>query len=73
MRYVLARVEENQEAKAYRFYITDALMVISQNTGRIIGGSELTKSFRSILEGSTKDERSSEEIINDITTRLRAL
>jgi hypothetical protein len=70
----MAKLEENREAQTYRFYVSEALRVLTENTGRNLGGTEINKRLSDILKGSKKTEtRTGEEIIKDISTRLRNL
>lgn len=62
MRYVEARVEENYRETAYRIYISRSLQLIPQN-------KYLKKDFYEYLNPQVVDNRSAEEIVDDIMQR----
>lgn len=64
MRYAIARYNEKQTRLTCAIYVADAL----RESGR---GYYLTKRLSDVLFGS-KEERTAEEIIDDITSRLEA-
>ena len=60
MRYVLARIEQNNRDEAYRFYVTDAL--------KALGGFD--KRYADIIEFKPPEKRTPDEIINNIRSKL---
>ena len=62
--HVIAAVKEDAEERRYRAYITDALMIITENTARYAGGKHLTKRWYAKYE--PKDERTPDEIAIDV-------
>lgn len=52
------------EERRYKAYLTDALMILTENTARYVGGKQLTK--RWVVEFLPKDNRTAEEIAADI-------
>lgn len=73
MRYVMARYRESQRELAYRFYVTDALRSISQNTANFGGGLYIQARFADIIQPKPEDDRTSEEVIEHIRGKLREL
>lgn len=73
MRYVMARYRETQRELAYRFYVTDALRSISQNTANFSGGLYPQARFADIVQPKPVDDRTSEEVISRIRRKLREL
>ena len=69
MRYVSAKLREHQEGMAYRFYISDALMMTSKTLAKQYGGSYPDKRFADIYTMKPADSRDASEIINDVLTR----
>lgn len=69
MGYCLARYEQEQERKAYRIYVTDALRVIGENTARYAGGGYIAERFADVLDRKPPDRRSLEEITAEIVAR----
>lgn len=64
------RIKEQSENELYRLYVTESLRIISENTAKIRGGGEyMTKSFDEIINPKPTDNRTAEEIINDITKK----
>lgn len=57
---------------AYRFYVTDALRLITENTAKQ-GGGYLTQKFRDIIRPVPEDTRTPEDVISHIKESLRRL
>lgn len=70
MRYVLAQYRREQEDKAYRIYVTDALRLISENTASSVGGKYITARFSDVIAPpKEEDNRTCEEITAEIIAR----
>ena len=70
MRYVLAQYKREQEDKAYRIYVTDALRLISENTASSVGGKYITARFADVIAPpKEEDNRTCEEITAEIIAR----
>ena len=70
MRYVLAQYRREQEDKAYRIYVTDALRLISENTASSVGGKYITARFADVIaQPKEEDNRTCEEITAEIIAR----
>ena len=69
VRYATAKANAEARLAAYRIYVTDALMYISENTAKSSGGQYLTKRYAEIIGEVKKDTRTGEEIATDIITR----
>ncbi len=70
MRYVLAQYRREQEDKAYRIYVTDALRLISENTASSVGGKFITARFADVIAPpKEEDNRTCEEITAEIIAR----
>ena len=70
MRYVLAQYRREQEDKAYRIYVTDALRLISENTASAVGGKYITARFADVIAPpKEEDNRTCEEITAEIIAR----
>ncbi len=58
--------------RAYRAYLAENLRVIGENTGKLAGGSYFESSWQEPEDAAWKeDARAPEEIITDITAKLR--
>ena len=63
MRYVLAKLKEENQAEAYRHYIADAL--------KIIGG--LNMRYADIIKPAPVETRSADEIKSDLMAKLNKM
>lgn len=59
MRYVEARVEENNRDEAYRIFVTKSLQLIPQNR-------YITKDFKDVLNPEKTDDRTADQIVIDV-------
>lgn len=65
----MSRYTEYQRVVACRIYVTDALKVIAENTSNFAGGSTLTVRYADILNGKGADNRTAQEIADDVIKR----
>lgn len=65
--YCVSRYNHKQEEKQYRIYLTDALMVIANNTARAFGGSTVTMRYSDIIK--PQDTRTGDDIAVDVMQR----
>lgn len=70
MRYVGSKIAQRQEETAYRIYITDALLVIGENTKRFAGGSSMKVRYADILYPKPEETRTAEEIKQHFISKL---
>ena len=79
MRYVSSRIEKKINDDIYRFYITNALKILTSNTARFAGGTELSKTYREIItddysktnsDSEEKQEQQAQDIINSMKSKL---
>lgn len=79
MRYVSSRIEKKINDDIYRFYITNALKILTSNTARFAGGTELAKTYREIItadysgakeDNAEEQERQAQDIINSMKSKL---
>lgn len=59
LRYVIARLDEENREMAYRIYVTQSLQNVPQN-------KYITKSYYDMIYPKPEDNRSAEEIADDI-------
>ena len=69
MRYAIARYQSQQRDLAYRFYVSECLRIISENTAKMGGGSYITAKLADIINPKPVDNRTGEEIAADIIRR----
>ena len=58
---------------AYRFFVTDELFYINNNLVNISGGSKLQSRFYEFLHPPKEETRTSQEIIDNIKSKLKKL
>lgn len=57
MRYAVARYSQKQRDNAYRYYVSDCLRMIAENTAKMSQGVYIERSLREILDGGAGAER----------------
>lgn len=69
--FVLSEYIADTQDDFYKAYVTDALQVLTKNTGRAVGeGLSLTKRWYDVVTGAAKvDKRTGSEIAADIVKR----
>ena len=65
----MSRYKREQEEKAYRVYVTDALRLTVENTAKFAGGNYIKARYIDIIEPKKHDNRTGEEITADIIQR----
>ena len=65
VRYLQARYNREIIDRSYKYYVTDSLRLMPQMM-------YLSDTWRSLVDGTRKPDRSAEEIIDDIASRLEA-
>lgn len=80
MRYVSSRIDKKTNDDIYRIYITNALKILTTNTAKFAGGSELTKSYHDIISDDAveeqqqqDDEQEAQNVISNIKSKLSNL
>lgn len=69
LRYAVTRLKIQQRDMAYRFYVTECLRIITENTTRSSGGSFMQAKFSDLINPKPQDDRTGEEIAADIIKR----
>lgn len=73
MRYVSSRINQKLHDDIYRFYVTNALKILTTNTAKFAGGTELTKTYREIISNDTvQSEEQQEKEAQDIIKNMKA-
>lgn len=73
MRYVRTRFEVEQRELTYRFYVTNALKIITENTAKMGGGQYMKDRFCDIVTPPIEDDRSGAEIAENIKEKLKRI
>ena len=75
MRYVSSKINLKIDDDMYRFYISNGVKILTSNTARFAGGSELVKTFREIMspvEAETEeDKQESEQAAQEIIQKMK--
>lgn len=66
-------MHEKKQAEAYRVYMSEAVKNINEILANNFTGSYMKISYRDMMKSQTVEERTAEEIIDDIRTRLNGL
>lgn len=73
--YCISAFRERQDEKAFKFYVTEALRLMTENTGRMIrDGLAMNKRFVDMIDRTPPpppDTRNCEEITADIWARAK--
>ena len=75
MRYVSSRIDQKLYDDIYRFYVTNALKILTTNTAKFAGGTELTKTYREIISNdndTVQSEEQQEKEAQDIIKNMKA-
>lgn len=73
MRYVSSRIDQKLHDDIYRFYVTNALKILTTNTAKFAGGTELTKTYREIISNdAVQSEEQQEKEAQDIIKNMKA-
>lgn len=68
--HCIAAFKKEQEEKAFRVYLTDAAMVIANNTSKLVsGGEKMSKRYYDIIDISKEPKR--EETADEIILRMK--
>lgn len=71
--HYIAFFQKEQQEKAYRVYVTDALRIVTENTAKQGGGTYLTTRYADLIEPRKEETRTANEIIVDLKEKLRRL
>lgn len=75
MRYVSSRIDTKLNDDIYRFYVTNALKILTSNTAKFAGGSELVKTYREIIypeENQQQTEEQAKKEEQDVIAKMKA-
>ena len=68
--HVLALLRHEAKETQYRAYVTDVLRLIGENVSKIAGGSYVAVRWADLLTKKVEDERSGDEIAEDVIRRI---
>lgn len=67
--HCISAFQKEQEEKAFKIYLTDALQAIAENTQRFAGGMKMNKRYYDII--NIKPQQKQEETADEIILRLK--
>lgn len=74
LRLAIANYERQVDEKMYRIYCTDTLMAIAESVAKAFGGRYMGRRYIDFVESpKSEDNRSAEEIIADIGSKLEQM
>ncbi len=73
MRYVIGTLNIDGREMAYRFYISEGIRILTENTAAQVAGRQFTRSFSDILKPQKVETRTPEQIIDKIKNGLNEL
>ena len=72
MRYVNTRFREKRRERAYRFYVGEALRIISENTARIGGGEYMTATLADITGENPTEPQDADFEPGEISAKIKS-
>lgn len=63
---------KEQKERAYRTYVTDALMLISENTANISNGKYMSKNFSDIYKKNEQGEEDKKPTAEEVKERIKS-
>lgn len=69
--FCVSLFQKEQQEKATNIYVAECLRIISENTGKLAGGSYVQAKLIDILEPKPIETRSAQEIIDGIREKLK--
>ena len=68
VRYAVSKAKQKAEDIVYRTYVTEALRIVTENTGKYAGGTYITKRFSDVISQDT-EEVNGVEVAADVISR----
>ena len=59
-------IKRQAEDQAFKIYVAECLRVVTENTAKMSGGSYISANFADILNPKPVDNRTGEEIVEEI-------
>lgn len=74
LRLIMAAWSQQQDEKAYRVYMSDAVMTLTETVAKSFGGKYIGHRYIDFVEPPKQEKtRSSEEIIEDVRSTIAAI
>lgn len=68
--HCIAFLQRQRKQEELMFYVTDALMYITQNTANMAGGKSIAKRYYELLNPEPEETRTAQDIIDSIRSKL---
>ena len=66
------KIKEDAKTDAYRIYVARATQILTENTANAFGGKSMSMSYEELINPKPVDNRSAEEIIEDIKKKMNS-
>ena len=67
--HVRSQLEASTRDSVFKVYVSDCLRIITENTAKYAGGSFMKMRYSDLIESKPKQEKSAEEIIDDVVKK----
>ena len=67
--FCISLFQKEQEDKAVKIYYAECIRIITENTAKMGGGSYITAKLADIIDTKQTDNRTGDEIVEDIIKR----
>lgn len=71
--HYISYFNNRQRELAYKYYVSDSLRLITENTAKMSQGSYLKIRYADLIEPRKEETRTANEVINDLKDKLRRL
>lgn len=73
MQLMIISAERFEEEKAYRVYMSDAILTVTETVARAFGGKYMGYRYIDLVEHQPEETRTGEEIIADLGKKLEKM
>ena len=73
LRLMLISAERFEEEQAYRVYMSDAILTVTETVARAFGGKYMGYRYIDLVEPQPEETRTGEEIIADLGKKLEKM
>lgn len=73
MQLMVISAERFEEEKAYRVYMSDAILTVAETVARAFGGKYMGYRYLDLVEPQPEETRTGEEIIADLGKKLEKM
>lgn len=70
---MIVSAEQYEEEKAYRVYMSDAMLTVTETVARVFGGKYMGYRYIDLVEPQPEETRTGEEIIADLGKKLEQM